>query len=101
MGTFDQFVAALDEDSLVSFEVPGSLRDDPECVYFATATWFGDAVLVSARDITEQKRDEAGLAEAGWRYRVRAENASGTGTGTTTARIPVRFALCRCASIPT
>ena len=99
MDTFDQFVAALDEDSLVSFEVPGSLRDDPECVYSVTATWFGDTVLVSARDITEQKRDEAGLAEAGWRYRVRAENASGTGT--TTARIPVRFALCRCASIPT
>ena len=99
MGTFDQFVAALDADSLVSFEVPGSLRDDPECVYSVGATWFGDALLVSARDITEQKRAEAGLAEVGWRYRVLAENASGTGT--ITARIPVRFALCRCASIPT
>ena len=58
MGTFDQFVAALDEDSLVSFEVPGSLRDDPECVYSVTATWFGDAVLVSARDITDMPIDE-------------------------------------------
>ncbi|WP_407343757.1 EAL domain-containing protein [Pengzhenrongella phosphoraccumulans] len=73
---FDQLVAAFEADSPKSFDVPCPLQRDPGCVYSMTATRLGASLLVSAAEITEQRRAEAGLAEVAWRFQMLAENSS-------------------------
>ncbi|RYV50435.1 sensor domain-containing protein [Pengzhenrongella frigida] len=75
-GAFDALVGALTATEPVSFEVPRIRGSQVESVFFLTATAFDDGVLVSARDVTAQRRAEEAVVDAGRRYRLLAESAA-------------------------
>ena len=76
LGIFDTYVSVIDSGSPASFAVPQFQENDVEGAFWLTAVRFGDGVLVSARDITEQQRAQHALAETSQRYRMLADNAS-------------------------
>ncbi|HEY8718689.1 PAS domain S-box protein [Pengzhenrongella sp.] len=77
LGIFDAYVNALGSASPISFEVQSFRENGVEGSFRLTASRLSDdAVLVTARDITEQREAELALAETTWEYRLVAENAS-------------------------
>jgi PAS domain S-box-containing protein len=60
----------------VLFDVPSFQESGVEGSFSVTAVRFGDGVLVSAVDTTEQRKTERALAESSQQYRMLAENAS-------------------------
>ena len=76
LGIFDTYVSVIDSGSPASFAVPWFQENDVAGAFWLTAVRFGDGVLVSARDITEQQRAQHALAETSQRYRMLADNAS-------------------------
>jgi PAS domain S-box-containing protein len=76
LGIFDTYVLAIDSHAPVSFDVPSFQENGVEGSFSLTVTRFGDGLLVSAVDTTEQRKAEQELAKSSRHYRLLAENAS-------------------------
>ncbi len=76
MGIWDTCLAVIESGSPASFDVPWFEENGVEGSLSLTAARFGDGLLVSASDVTQQRRAERELAETSRRYRLLAENAS-------------------------
>lgn len=76
LGIFDTYVGAIDSDKPVSFDVPSFRDNGVEGSFSLTVIRFGDGLLVSAVDTTEQRKTERELADSIRKYRLLAENAS-------------------------
>jgi PAS domain S-box-containing protein len=76
VGIWDTYLAVIESGSPQSFDVPWFEENGVEGSFRLTAARFGDGLLVSATDVTEQRRAEGKLAETSRRYQLLAENAS-------------------------
>ena len=76
LGIFDVYVAVIDSGAPASFEAPPFQESGVEGSFWRTAVRFGDGILVSVRDITEQRQAERVLAATSRQYQLLAENAS-------------------------
>ncbi|WP_407344128.1 PAS domain-containing protein [Pengzhenrongella phosphoraccumulans] len=76
LGIFDACLAVIDSGTPASFDVPWFQENGVEGSVWLTVARFGDGLLVSARDITEQRHAELSLAETGRVNLLLAENAS-------------------------
>jgi PAS domain S-box-containing protein len=75
-GIWDTYLEVIDSGTPKSFEVPWFQENALGGFFRLTAGPFRDGLLVSAVDITEQRRAEKELAETSRRYKLLAENAS-------------------------
>src|SRR5665647_2640842 len=76
LGILDTYVCVIDSGSPASFTVPWFQDNGVEGAFWLTAVRFGDGVLVSAKDITDQQQAQRALAETSQRYQMLADNAS-------------------------
>jgi PAS domain S-box-containing protein len=76
VGIWDTYLAVIETGSPESFDVPWFEENGVEGSFRLTAVRFGDGLLISATDVTEQRRAEGRLAETSLRYQLLAENAS-------------------------
>ncbi|MGV8966906.1 MAG: PAS domain S-box protein [Cellulomonas sp.] len=76
LGIFATYLAVIDSNTPASFDVPWFQENGVEGAFWLTAVRFGDGLLVSAHDLTEQRRVERSLAEAGRINVLLAENAA-------------------------
>jgi PAS domain S-box-containing protein len=76
VGIWDTYLAVIESGSPQSFDVPWFEENGVQGSFRLTAARFGDGLLVSATDVTEQRSAEGELAETSRRYQLLAENAS-------------------------
>ncbi|HYO19835.1 MAG TPA: PAS domain-containing protein [Dermatophilaceae bacterium] len=76
LGIWDALLGVVESGSPASLDVPLFQENGVKGSFRITATRFGDGVLVSMTDTTEQVLAERELAESSRKYRLLAENAS-------------------------
>jgi PAS domain S-box-containing protein len=76
LGIFDVYAGVIESGAPASFAAPPFDEASLKASYWRTAVRFGDGILVSVRDITEQRRAESALAETSRRYQLLGELAS-------------------------
>ncbi|WP_407344724.1 EAL domain-containing protein [Pengzhenrongella phosphoraccumulans] len=76
LGLFDAEVGVIESGLPVVFDVPWFQENGVEGSFSLTASRFGDGLLVSARDVTQQRQAEAELRASSWHDQLLAQNTS-------------------------